>query len=119
MKRQYLPRGGRAASSTWPSASPSPTPAPTRPSITTRAARDGDHYIVRGRKVWTTKAPYCEKVLLLVRTTPLEECERRTEGMTLLLADLQRPEVDIRPSPRSAATRSCRARCATTTCPSP
>jgi len=65
--------------------------------ITTRATRDGDVYIVRGRKVWTTKALYCEKVLLLVRTTPLEESERRTDGMTLLLADLQRPEVDIQP----------------------
>ena len=65
--------------------------------ITTRAVRDGEVYRVRGRKVWTTKAPYCEKVLLLVRTTPKEECARRTDGLTLLLADLQRPEVEIRP----------------------
>jgi acyl-CoA dehydrogenase len=65
--------------------------------ITTRATRDGDVYIVRGRKVWTTKAPYCDKVLLLVRTTPLDQVERRTDGMTLLLADLQRPEVEITP----------------------
>ncbi|MDY7100556.1 MAG: acyl-CoA dehydrogenase family protein [Actinomycetota bacterium] len=68
--------------------------------IRTRAVRDGDHYLVRGRKVWTTKAPYCEKVLLLVRTTPLEECAKRTDGMTLLLADLQRPEVTITPIPK-------------------
>lgn len=66
-------------------------------SITTRATRDGDEYVVRGRKVWTTKAPYCDKVLLLVRTTPIEECTRRTDGLTLLLADLQRPEVEITP----------------------
>ena len=65
--------------------------------ITTKATLEGDHYIVRGRKVWTTKALYCQKVLLLVRTTPLDQCTRRTDGMTLLLADLQRPEVDIRP----------------------
>src|SRR5215211_5610066 len=58
--------------------------------LTTRATRDGDVYIVRGRKVWTTKALYCEKVLLLVRTTPLDQSQRRTDGMTLLLADLQR-----------------------------
>ncbi len=69
-------------------------------SISTRARLDGDHYIVRGRKVWTTKALYCEKVLLLVRTTPLEECRKRTDGMTLLLADLQRPEVTITPIPK-------------------
>jgi acyl-CoA dehydrogenase len=70
------------------------------PSITTRARRDGDHYIIRGAKVWTTKAPYCDKVLLLVRTTPREEVKRRTEGMTLFLADLQRPEVTITPIPK-------------------
>jgi acyl-CoA dehydrogenase len=82
------------------------------PSITTRAWRDGDTYVVRGRKVWTTKAPYCDKVLLLVRTTPLEQCERRTDGLTLLLADLQRPEVDIRPIPKAGrnAVVSCEVR---------
>jgi acyl-CoA dehydrogenase len=81
-------------------------------SITTRAVRQGDHYIVRGHKVWTTKAPYCEKVLLLVRTTPLAECRRRTDGLTLLLADLQRPEVDIRPIPKLGrnAVVSCEVR---------
>ncbi len=65
--------------------------------IQTRAIRDGDHYVVRGRKVWTTKATFCDKVLLLVRTTPLAECAKRTDGMTLLLADLQVPEVQITP----------------------
>ncbi len=66
-------------------------------SITTRARLDGDRYLVRGRKVWMTKAPYCQKVLLLVRTTSLEEVERKTHGLTLLLADLQSPQVTITP----------------------
>ncbi|MEX2293453.1 MAG: acyl-CoA dehydrogenase family protein [Acidimicrobiales bacterium] len=65
--------------------------------ITTRARLDGDRYLVRGRKVWTTKAPYCQKVLLLVRTTPIDEVERKTQGLTLLLADLQSPQVEITP----------------------
>ncbi len=67
--------------------------------ITTRAtlAADGSHYLVRGRKIWTTKAPYCDKVLLLVRTTPRDQVAKPTDGMTLLLADLQRPEVTITP----------------------
>jgi acyl-CoA dehydrogenase len=77
--------------------------------ITTRATRDGDEYVVHGRKIWTTKAPLCEKVLLLVRTTPKEECARRTDGLTLLLADLQRPEVEITPIPKAGrnAVVSC------------
>ena len=66
-------------------------------SITTRAERDGDEYVVRGAKVWTTKAPYCELCLLLVRTTPKEQAPSPTAGLTLLLFDLQRPEVDITP----------------------
>ncbi|WP_426573621.1 acyl-CoA dehydrogenase family protein [Aquihabitans sp. McL0605] len=79
--------------------------------ITTRAtlAADGSHYLVRGRKVWTTKAPYCQKVLLLVRTTPRDQVAKPTDGMTLLLADLQRPEVTITPIPKAGrnAVVSC------------
>jgi acyl-CoA dehydrogenase len=81
-------------------------------SITTRARLDGDHYVVRGQKVWTTKAQDCDKVLLLVRTSPPEAGAKRTDGMTLLLADLQRPEVDIRPIPKVGrnAVASCEVR---------
>jgi acyl-CoA dehydrogenase len=85
--------------------------------ITTRAtlATDGSHYRVRGRKVWTTKAPLCQKVLLLTRTTPREEAAKPTDGMTLLLADLQdadgatRPEVAVTPIPKAGrnAVVSC------------
>ena len=80
--------------------------------ISTRARLDGDRYLVRGQKVWTTKAQDCEKVLLLVRTTPIEQCARRIDGMTLLLADLQRPEVDIRPIDKIGrnAVASCEVR---------
>ncbi|GAA1854128.1 acyl-CoA dehydrogenase family protein [Microbacterium koreense] len=65
------------------------------PSITTRAVRDGDEYVVSGQKVWITKAHISEKVLLLARTTPLNEVDKRTKGMSLFLADLKAPGVDI------------------------
>ena len=48
-------------------------------SITTRAVRDGAGYRVTGRKVWTSKALESDRVLLLTRTTPREECATRTE----------------------------------------
>ena len=48
-----------------------------------------------GRKVWTTKALQSERVLLLVRTTPKDAVARRTDGLPLLLAELQKPEVSI------------------------
>jgi len=66
-------------------------------SITTMARKVDGGYLIRGRKVWTTKALFCQKVLLLARTTAREDVQRRTDGMTLFLADLQKPEVDIRP----------------------
>ncbi|NMO90750.1 acyl-CoA dehydrogenase family protein [Actinomycetospora sp. TBRC 11914] len=77
--------------------------------ITTRAVRDGDVYRVRGRKVWTSKALESERVLLLVRTTPAEECATRTDGLSLLLADLRDPAVTITPIPKMGrnAVASC------------
>ena len=96
MKRKYLPRVATgelhvAFGVTEPDAGTDTS------RITTRARLDGDHYVVRGHKVWTTKASLCEKVLLLVRTREPEPGERAVEGLTLLLADLQDPAVDIRP----------------------
>ncbi|MEU3619236.1 acyl-CoA dehydrogenase family protein [Streptomyces sp. NPDC006872] len=69
-------------------------------SITTYARRDGDHYVVGGRKVWISKAMESEKILLLTRTSRLDEVEKRTDGMTLFLTDLDRDRVDVRPIPK-------------------
>ena len=96
MKQKYLPRVASgdlhvAFGVTEPNAGTDTT------SITTAARREGDTYIVRGRKVWTTKALDSERVLLLVRTEAKDKVEKRTRGMTLLLAELQRPEVTISP----------------------
>ena len=65
--------------------------------ITTFARRDGDHYVVNGRKVWISKALESEKVLLLTRTTRFEDVGKKTDGLTLFLTDLDRDQVDIRP----------------------
>jgi acyl-CoA dehydrogenase len=78
-------------------------------SITTNAKRDGDHYVINGRKVWTSKAEQSSKCMLLTRTTPLAECKRKTDGMTLFLADLDPDHVTIRPIPKMGrnAVSSC------------
>jgi acyl-CoA dehydrogenase len=70
--------------------------------ITTKAVRQGDKYIINGRKTWLTKAAECQKVLLLTRTTPLSECKHRTDGMTLFLADLDPKHVTIKPIKKMA-----------------
>ena len=68
--------------------------------ITTFAKRDGDRYIVNGRKVWISKAIESEKILLLTRTTKFEDSARKTDGLTLFFTDLDRSKVDIRPIPK-------------------
>lgn len=69
-------------------------------SITTYARRDGDHYVVNGRKVWISKAVESEKVLLLTRTSRADEVARKTDGMTLFLTDIDRDRIDVRPIPK-------------------
>ncbi len=68
--------------------------------IRTTAVRDGDRWVINGKKIWNTKAQQAQKVLLLVRTTPRDECVKPTDGMTLFLADLDRRYVDIREIPK-------------------
>ena len=65
--------------------------------IRTRAERDGDEYVITGAKGWTSKAPYCDMCLLLVRTTPFEDVTSPTEGISLFLVDLDDSAVDITP----------------------
>jgi acyl-CoA dehydrogenase len=64
--------------------------------IKTAARREGDHYIINGRKVFTTKAREAQKMLLLTRTTPFDKVEKKTDGMSLFFADLDPSSVEIR-----------------------
>ncbi|HYC00145.1 MAG TPA: acyl-CoA dehydrogenase family protein [Candidatus Limnocylindrales bacterium] len=68
--------------------------------IRTTAVRRGDHWIVNGKKVWNTKAQQAQKILLLARTTPREDCKRPLDGLTLFLADLDPKFCDIREIPK-------------------
>jgi acyl-CoA dehydrogenase len=63
--------------------------------ITTRAMRDGDRYVVNGRKIWTSTAQQANKILLLARTTPIDQCARPMDGLSLFYTDLDRSYVDI------------------------
>ncbi len=64
--------------------------------IKTRAVRADGHYLVSGQKIWTSTAQQADKVVLLARTTPVEECARTTDGLSLFYADLDRASVQIR-----------------------
>ncbi len=65
--------------------------------LKTRAVKDGDHYVVKGEKIWTSTALQCNKMLLIARTRPEEETKRPVDGLSLFYTDLDRDYVEIRP----------------------
>jgi alkylation response protein AidB-like acyl-CoA dehydrogenase len=58
-------------------------------SLRTVAVREGDHYIINGQKIWTSRVEHSDLMLLLARTTPREQAKKRTEGLSVFLLDLR------------------------------
>jgi acyl-CoA dehydrogenase len=63
--------------------------------LSTKAVKQGDHYVVCGQKIWISTAQVANKILLLARTTPVEEA-KGTEGLSLFYTDLDRSCIDVR-----------------------
>ena len=87
-KRQYLPK---IASGEWRLQSMAVTEPSTGTDTTklkTTAIRHGDHYRVNGQKVWISRVQHSDLMILLARTTPLEEVKRKSEGMSIFMVDL-------------------------------
>jgi acyl-CoA dehydrogenase len=57
--------------------------------IRTTAVRQPDHYLIRGQKIWTSRAQHSDLMLLLARTTPVEQVPKRTHGLSVFLIDLR------------------------------
>jgi acyl-CoA dehydrogenase len=57
--------------------------------LRTTAVREGDHYIINGQKIWTSRAEHSDLLLLLARTTPREQAKKRTEGLSVFLVDMR------------------------------
>ena len=64
--------------------------------LKTRAVLKGDRYVVHGQKVWISTAQVADKILLLARTTPIEECKSHSHGLSLFYTDLDRNKVAVR-----------------------
>jgi alkylation response protein AidB-like acyl-CoA dehydrogenase len=57
--------------------------------LRTTARREGDHYVVNGQKIWTSRAEHSDLMLLLARTTPREQAKTRTDGLSVFLVDMR------------------------------
>jgi acyl-CoA dehydrogenase len=97
-KREYLPKvaGGdlrlQAFAVTEPEAGTDTT------SIRTTAKREGDHYVVNGRKIYISRVEQSDLMILLARTTPVDEVEKRSRGLSVFLVDLREAEgLSVRP----------------------
>jgi alkylation response protein AidB-like acyl-CoA dehydrogenase len=66
-----------------------PTSGTDTTSLRTFAKKEGDHYVVNGQKVWTSRAEHSDLMLLLARTTPKEETQKRTEGLSTFIVDMR------------------------------
>lgn len=64
--------------------------------LKTRAERRGDCYFVSGEKVWISTAQVANKIMLIARTTPIEDCARPVDGLSLFYTDLDRRHADVR-----------------------
>jgi acyl-CoA dehydrogenase len=58
-------------------------------SLRTTARREGDHYVINGQKIWTSRAEHSDLMLLLARTTPREQAAKRTDGLSVFLVDMR------------------------------
>ena len=69
-------------------------------SLKTTAKRDGDDYVINGQKIWTSRAEYSDLMILLARTTPRDQVEKRTDGLSVFLVDMKKAKgngMEIRP----------------------
>ncbi len=99
-KQQYLPKIASGALRLQAFGVTEPTTGSDTTQLKTRAQRQGDVYVVNGQKVWTSRALQSDLMLLLARTTPVEEVKKRSDGLSVFLVDLRTAKghgLEIRP----------------------
>ena len=101
-KRHYLPKIASGALRLQAFGVTEPGSGTDTTSLRTRAVRSGGEYVVNGQKVWTSRALQSDLMLLLARTAPIDQVEKRTLGLSIFLVDLREVRgrgCEIRPLP--------------------
>ncbi|SDF90541.1 acyl-CoA dehydrogenase family protein [Halorientalis regularis] len=88
MKDDLLPKVARGEESIQAFGLTEPNAGSDSTSIETRAERDGDAYVIDGQKIWISRVDASDYIVLMARTTPKAEVEKRTQGLTMFLVDL-------------------------------
>src|SRR4029078_3328053 len=88
-KREYLPKIASGELRLQAFGVSEPTTGSDTTQLKTTATRQGDVYVVRGQKIWISRAEHSDLLLLIVRTTPQSEVKKRTDGLSVLLVDMR------------------------------
>jgi acyl-CoA dehydrogenase len=97
-KKKYLPALARGELRLQAFGVSEPTTGSDTTQMKTFAHKQGDKYIVKGQKIWISRAEHSDLMLLVARTTPVEQVKKRSEGLSVLLVDLRHaPGLTIRP----------------------
>lgn len=99
-KKKYLPKIASGELRLQAFGVTEPTSGSDTTSLKTRAVKRGKSYVVTGQKVWTSRALYSDLMLLLARTTPLDQVKRKTDGLSVFLVDIKKSlgkGLDIKP----------------------
>ena len=88
-KRAYLPKIASGELRLQAFGVSEPTTGSDTTQLKTTAVRKGDRYVVRGQKIWISRAEHSDLLLLIVRTTPQSEVKKRTDGLSVLLVDMR------------------------------
>ncbi|WP_027528734.1 acyl-CoA dehydrogenase family protein [Bradyrhizobium sp. Ec3.3] len=99
-KAKYLPKVATGELRLQAFGVTEPTSGTDTSSLKTFARREGDHYVVNGQKIWTSRAEHSDLMILLARTTPKEKAKKRTDGLSVFIVDMREARgkgLEIRP----------------------
>jgi len=88
-KQQWLPRIASGELRLQAFGVTEPTSGTDTSSLKTFARREGDHYVVNGQKIWTSRAEHSDLMILLARTTPKDQAAKRTDGLSVFIVDMK------------------------------